>query len=234
MVMKTSLLIISFFTLLCFSSNAQEVCVVKVKEITGEYSGACAGGKANGKGKAAGIDVYEGEFVNGYPEGKGMYTWKDGHYFIGFYKKGNKEGKGDMYYEGAGGGDSVITGYWKKDKYIGEYEKQFVVVSSTSGIMKVDCSLTDNTGADINITLHQLKNSSNSIMSTSTIPFINDIANLSGTFYSKNSQVLSNSSVTRIRQATFPFEAILYVNNGEYTQILFNVKGNYDVTIDMR
>jgi hypothetical protein len=232
--MKTNLLLIFFFILLYSSSKAQETCVVKTKEIAGEYTGACAGGKANGKGKATGIDVYEGEFVNGYPEGKGMYTWKDGHYYIGFFKKGIKEGKGDMYYEGAGGADSVIAGYWKKDKYFGEYEKQFIVVSSTGGIMKVDCSLSDNTGNDINLTLHQLKNSSNSIMSTAIIPFINDIVYLNGTFYSRNTQVLTNSSVTRIRQVTFPFEAILYVNNGEYTQILFNERGNYDVTIEMR
>ena len=129
--MKHILLIASFFIFCCFTSLAQQACEVKLKDIRGVYTGDCSNDKANGKGKSVGVDEYEGEFKDGYPEGKGMYTWKDGHYFIGFFKKGNKEGKGDMYYESAKGDDSVITGFWKKDKYIGEYEQQFIVQSMT-------------------------------------------------------------------------------------------------------
>jgi hypothetical protein len=231
--MKTALLMISFFTLLCFSSNAQETCVVKMKEIAGQYTGACAGGKANGKGKAVGIDEYEGDFVNGYPEGKGMYIWKDGHYFIGSYIKGNKEGKGDMYYEAANGSDSVITGFWRKDKYIGEYEKEFEVISSTSGIAKINCNLVDTKRSDIIITIHQLANSG-SLNSPGYIPAISDISNLMGSFYNRTDQTLTNNSVTRLQDVIFPYRAIFYTSNGEYTQIVFNVKGNYDVLVDLR
>jgi hypothetical protein len=217
-----------------FSLQAQETCVVKLKEIKGVYTGACSGGKANGTGKSVGTDQYEGLFKDGYPDGKGAYIWKDGHYFVGLFSMGKKDGKGDMYYENINGSDSVISGYWKKDKYIGEYEKQFMVVSSTSGVSKVDCSISDMNGADINITVHQLTNSSGTIASPSLIPFISEISTVMGTFYTKSDQKLTNSSVTRIQLVTFPFKAIFYLNNGEQTQILFNTKGNYDVYIDMQ
>lgn len=221
-------------TLMLFQfSQAQESCEVKQKEIKGTYTGACANGKANGHGKSVGADQYEGEFKDGYPNGKGMYVWQDGHYFIGNYNMGKKEGKGDMYYEAANGSDSVISGYWKKDKYIGEYEKQYIVISNSSGIKKVECSLTDKKGENITITIHQLTNTSNSFASTSIIPMVKEISQVSGTFYTSNNQMLSNSSVTIIQQVTYPFRAIIYLNNGEYTEILFNEKGNYNVYIDM-
>ncbi len=232
--MRSILLIVCVFVLFCFSSQAQESCIVKLKDIKGVYTGACAGGKANGTGKSVGIDQYEGEFKDGYPDGKGMYTWKDGHYFLGFYKMGNKEGKGNMYYESANGSDSVITGYWKKDRYIGQYEKQYVVISTTSNVTKVDCTLGDKKGDNINITVHQLTNTTNSIASPSLISYINNISTLLGTYYTKTDQVLTNNSVTRLQQVTFPYKAIFYLSNGENTEILFNEKGNYEVYIDMR
>ena len=35
---------------------------------------------ANGTGTATGTDSYTGQFKNGYPDGKGKYTWKNGEY----------------------------------------------------------------------------------------------------------------------------------------------------------
>lgn len=69
-------------------------CIVISEALKGKYEGGCEKGKAHGNGKAIGMDSYEGEFRNGFPDGKGMYIWKDGHYFIGRYKKGIKEGRG--------------------------------------------------------------------------------------------------------------------------------------------
>ena len=192
--------------------------------IKGVYTGECTDGKANGKGKSVGTDQYEGEFKNGYPEGKGMYTWKDGHYFVGLFKKGKKEGAGDMYYESAAGGDSVITGFWKKDKYFGPYEKQYDVITTTTRVLKVDCSLTDKKGEDIFITVHQLKSGGAIISNVSTI---------TGTYYTKNNQVLTNTTLTKVQQVTFPFRAIFSFSNGESVEILFNEKGNYDVYVDL-
>ncbi len=200
-------------------------CEVKMDAIKGLYTGECAEGKATGKGKSVGTDQYEGDFKDGYPDGKGMYTWKDGHYFVGAFKKGRKEGKGDMYYESASGGDSVITGFWKKDKYFGLYEKQYEVISTSSRVTKVDCSLTDKIGEDIFITVHQLRSGG---------AVISNITNITGTYYTKSNQVMTNSSMTKIQQVTFPFRAIFNLSNGESAEIIFNEKGNYDVYMDVQ
>ena len=225
--MKQILLIVcNLFFSLCIL-RAQENCEVKVKELQGTYTGGCEKGKANGNGKAIGTDIYEGEFKDGYPDGKGMYTWKDGHYYIGLFKKGKMEGKGDMYYESASGKDSVISGYWKKDKYYGEYEKQYIVIANTTRINKIDCSLTDKKGDNIFITVHQRNGSSSPA-------YVTNVSSISGFYYSKNNQVQTNSSLTRVQQVAFPFHAIFYLSNGENAEIKFNEKGNYDVYIDMQ
>jgi len=232
--MKTTVVLISGLLLLSFSLRAQEeACVVKSKDIKGVYTGACVNGKANGIGKSVGTDQYEGEFKDGYPDGKGTYIWKDGHYFVGNYKMGNKEGKGDMYYESVTGADSVITGYWKKDKYIGEYEKQFVVVATSNSMTKVDCRLVDTKGDNINITIHQMASAS-SIGTTLPIPYVTDVSYVMGTFNNKVDQKLPNTNITRIQQVVYPFKAFIYLSNGENTQILFNAKGNYEVTINIQ
>lgn len=231
--MKHTLFIALFFTGFTFSSPAQQDCVVKLKDIQGVYTGECLNGKANGKGKSAGIDMYEGDFKEGYPEGKGVYTWKDGHYFNGIFKKGNKEGKGDMYFKNTAGEDSVISGYWKKDKYYGQYEKRFEVVSNTSRIDKIECNLIDQRGDNILITIHQRTSSGNPLSYNIPVPIITRINEIKGTYYTKSNQSLTNSSMTKVQQVTFPFQAIFYLSNGESAEILFNEKGNYEVYIDM-
>lgn len=223
--------ILIFFSL---PSLAQETCEVKLKDIAGVYSGDCVKGKAEGKGKSVGTDEYEGDFKKGYPDGKGMYIWKDGHYFIGNYVKGKKEGSGNMYFENSVGDDSVITGYWKNDKYIGEFEKQFDIISKTSHITKVDCKYIDGKGESINIQVHQLVGGRSLNSPALSISYVTDITVISGIYNSRNTQSLSNSSITQVQQISFPFRAVFYFSNGENADILFNAKGNYDVYIDMQ
>ena len=230
--MKHILLIASFFIFCCFTSLAQQTCEVKLKDIQGTYTGECANDKANGKGKSVGVDEYEGEFKDGYPEGKGMYTWKDGHYFVGFFKKGNKEGKGDMYYESAKGEDSIIAGFWKKDKYVGEYEHQFIVQSQSGRISKVNCRFVDKKTRNITIEVHQLSNGAG-VQTQAYIPTVGDVSVLNGTYYSKNSHTMTNSSVTYLKDVTYPFRAIFTLTTGDATEIIFNEPGEYAVTINI-
>lgn len=230
--MKQVLLLTSIFILSFFYTTAQQSCEVRVKDIQGVYTGDCVDNKANGKGKSVGTDEYEGDFKNGYPDGKGMYTWKDGHYYIGFFKKGNKDGQGDMYYEGSKGEDSVITGFWKKDIYVGEYEKPFIVQSMSSHISKVECHLIDKKTKNITFEVHMLSNASG-MQSAGYIPVISEITPISGRFYSQKSQVLNNRSVTYIKDVVFPFRAIFTLSTGDITEIIFNETGEYTVTINL-
>ena len=217
-----SLIIISF--LLINNSHAQDNCQVAIDLIKGTYTGPCVNGKASGKGKAVGIDLYEGEFLNGFPEGKGMYTWKDGHYFIGQFKKGKMDGAGDMYYESSKGEDSVITGFWKKDKFSGLYEKAYIIHSSTTRINKLDCRSSKKVAAgSINITTGGV----------SFVPTITEITVITGQYLNKSSTNLSNGVIVRMQQMIFPFRAIFYLNNGEYFEIQFNEEADYEVSLSV-
>ncbi len=107
--------------LILFSGSiiyAQEKCKVLMPEISGSYTGKCKKGLASGKGLAVGTDTYEGRFLNGLPDGRGKYTWADGRIFEGSWKDGIMEGQGTMIYPRAGG-DSIVTGIWKDERYYG-------------------------------------------------------------------------------------------------------------------
>lgn len=133
-----------FIGLLIFgnSASAQQIeCNVTLPAISGSYSGGCKNGMAHGKGIAQGIDHYEGQFSKGMPDGKGTYKWADGTVYEGEWKKGMRTGKGKMIYR-----DSVINGYWKEDKYLGEklippYKVNYSMGVSRSTIMKTASSL---------------------------------------------------------------------------------------------
>ena len=123
---KSTLLAIILF--LSYNLNAQiSECQVLLPRLSGTYEGECRKGLAHGEGVAQGIDRYQGEFRNGYPEGRGTYRWADGTFFEGYWKKGLREGSGRMIYSS----DSIITGYWKADKYTGNKEvKKYEVLQS--------------------------------------------------------------------------------------------------------
>jgi hypothetical protein len=222
--MKQISIIILISFLIFNNSYAQDNCQVALETIKGTYTGPCLNGKANGSGRAIGTDTYEGEFVNGLPEGKGMYTWKDGHYYIGQFKKGKMEGAGEMFYESAKGDDSTITGFWKKDKYVGLYEKAYIIHASTTRINKLECRASKKvTAGSINITTGGV----------SFIPSISDIAVITGQYLNKTTSNLSNGVIVRLQQMIFPFRAIFYLNNGEYFEIQFNEEADYEVSLSV-
>jgi hypothetical protein len=98
--------------------SQEPVCTVLVKNLQGTYIGDCKKGLAHGKGTAKGIDSYTGYFKKGYPHGKGTYSWAAGDQFEGFWQMGSKEGEG-VFRTQIGGKDTIISGIWKDDKYIG-------------------------------------------------------------------------------------------------------------------
>ena len=64
--------------------------------LRGHYHGGCARDSdwAHGYGVAEGADTYAGLFVNGRPEGKGLYTWASGATLEGIFKDGKAHGAG--------------------------------------------------------------------------------------------------------------------------------------------
>jgi len=124
------------FLFLSFAAYSQ-TCEVDKESLKGTYTGDCKKNKAHGKGKAIGVDTYEGEFKNGIPDGNGTYTWSNKNVFEGKYVKGLREGKGTMTIKREGAQDSVIEGFWKKDAYIGKNENPWIVHSKTGSVREV-------------------------------------------------------------------------------------------------
>ena len=70
-------------------------CRVKDGYLRGAYEGDCDDNEvAHGHGEAKGANTYIGDFVNGWPEGKGTYTWENGARLEGTFKKGVANGPG--------------------------------------------------------------------------------------------------------------------------------------------
>lgn len=162
--MKKIITITSLIFTMLNSWAQNSTCIVSLDSLKGTYDGECSNGKANGEGRAIGVDMYEGAFKNGLPDGTGKYSWRRGGYYYGSWKKGLKEGKGEFHLP-INGVDSAIIGYWKRDRYIGEYEKQYVIIANSSRLSKVDCRLIEKSGSDISITVHQRVSSETSIQS---------------------------------------------------------------------
>ena len=215
--------------LVCFiiinSIHAQETCKVSVEALSGTYTGDCKGGKSNGKGKAVGMDTYEGEFKNGAPDGYGVYTWANKQVYTGNFRKGDMDGKGEMKFISTSGSDSLVTGFWKKNRYVGLFEKPYVINDKTTKVNRVDFSLSRNTQkiGVINISTYMI--------SGTAPPEITSITIVSGDYAIKSGSESGKSTLLRLQQVTFPFRARFSFSNGEMADISFNENAEYEVNI---
>jgi hypothetical protein len=205
-------------------------CSVLLDSLKGTYTGDCKNGKANGNGKAVGINTYDGEFKNGLPEGQGKYTWSNGDYYYGGWKKGLKDGKGQLH-QFEDGKETLVTGYWKKGSYRGEYENPYVIANVTSEVGRVQVSKMSDNEASITVTVESLISN----QSTTASPFQTGTVMTSyqvtrGTFISKSSNALTNKEVTTFRGVVFPFRCIFNFGNS-ITEIEFFDKGAWDVVV---
>ena len=134
---KLTLALAALFILSSWNFMSEDDCLVLLPKISGKYEGECKKGKAHGIGKSVGTDTYEGEFKKGLPDGKGKYTWENGNFFEGTWKEGLKDGEGKLIALRPNLTDSIVTGFWKNDTYIGKYESPYYIDSKSSNINKI-------------------------------------------------------------------------------------------------
>jgi hypothetical protein len=107
----------------------QKDCKVLLPAISENYIGKCKKGLAHGRGKAVGVDTYEGMFRKGLPDGKGTYTWSTGESYNGHWSEGQRDGLG-VYVVKINGKDSITAGLWENNKYMGPPPKPPKVMAS--------------------------------------------------------------------------------------------------------
>jgi hypothetical protein len=213
MQLKYLFISISVFNLLAITCKAQD-CTVSVTTLSGKYEGECKKGKADGMGKAVGEDTYEGMFKAGYPDGKGKYTWKNGDWFEGEWIKGNKQGAGVMRYNLLNK-DSMVTGFWKKDRYIGLYEKPYIIYKKSVHVTGIFCQHVNNIGNRVELFLNSeivgLNAPSNSVPKAE----LTDIQIITGNYQRKTVNDSYSKKIGYLfEEVTFPFRAVYLINNG--------------------
>lgn len=224
-----------FLSIVCLvmlnSMMAQNTdCAVGLDSLKGTYTGDCKNGKANGNGKAVGIHTYDGEFKNGLPEGKGKYTWSNGNYYYGSWKKGQKDGKGQLH-QFENGTERLITGYWKKDNYKGEYENPYVIANVTNDIGRVEVRKMNDKESTVSVTVESRSNTFGSAPGTlQSITIMSNHQVVRGSYVSKANNALTNKEITTFKGVIFPFRCVFNFGTS-MVEIEFFEQGAYDVVV---
>ena len=201
-----------FASVFSVSVVLSQPCIVSIDSLKGQYTGGCKHGKANGFGTAIGTDSYTGNFKNGYPDGEGKYTWKNGTWYDGSWRAGVFEGNGTFNKVDDVKPDSatLVTGFWQDGKYIGKYQKPYSIVSLTNGISDISARKVGNTKAEITITVTSTTAGGSSLYKPILPkPKLVGIDLLEGRFQQQADNETSNiTNRYTFRQVTFPFYAI--------------------------
>jgi len=221
-----ALLLMSFYT---YSQD----CAVDKESLRGTYTGDCKKGKAHGKGKAVGADIYEGDFKNGVPDGQGVYTWSNKNMFDGRYVKGLKDGKGTLTFRREGAQDSIVEGYWKKDVYIGKHENPWEVIGKTGSVTKVEVEYSPANSERIKIVVTNTTGGVSAIGGQLPQLRVDNVIVIHG-FYDRKTSLETHlkSTETTLTDVTFPFRAKLQIAREE-VEIEFFERGSYIVNISI-
>ncbi len=217
--MKTIALFFSC-TFIIASAQAQD-CLVKLLPLTGKYTGECKDGKANGMGKAIGLDTYEGNFKNGFPDGEGIYTWSVGDYYKGSFKKGIKSGHGEMHFKRKGMEDSVAIGFWSKDTYKGRYEEPYKFIEISNAVSQKS------------VNRHSNKTNSVTVMMETGVMGVANVRAyqlMEGNFIRNNIRDMSRTQVIEFQGVNFPFRVRFTQDKGPI-DIIFYEEGEWNLEL---
>ena len=202
--------------------NAQDCAVLK-EPISKFYEGDCKKGKAHGNGTAKGEDSYTGEFKKGLPHGFGTYTWANGKVYEGNFKNGSMEGEGKLTISLVNKGDSVVTGFWKEDKYLGKYKDAYKEHSRTSNVISVRFSEVRNPSEQDKGTLFITINEKGQNVFSPQINISPIIGN--------HGPIIPSSRAIKVKVLSYPFKFTLSYK-GQSVELEIYQPGAYNILLD--
>ena len=180
--------------------------------------------------------TYVGEQKNGQPEGKGVLTDTIGNVFKGSFKKGKKEGYGELTIKNAIGKDSTLVGYWKKDQYVGLYEFPYKIISKSYMISNASVTYepANPSGNTIEVSVESVSGGSATLAGEMPKPTLTEHLFNKGSYqemFARTNQQKRNVYI--FQNVIFPVTAMFKFGNEDITVELNETK-NYKLTVVLR
>lgn len=180
--------------------------------------------------------TYVGEQKNGIPDGKGVLTDTIGNVFKGSFKRGKKEGYGELTIKNAIGKDSTLVGYWKKDQYVGLYEFPYKIVSKSYMISNASVTYepANPSGNTIEVSVESVSGGSATLSGEMPKPTLTEHIFNKGSFqemFARTNQQKRNVYI--FQNVIFPVTAMFKFGNEDITVELNETK-NYKLTVVLR
>ena len=181
--------------------------------------------------------TYIGEQKNGQPEGNGVLTDTAGNVYNGSFKKGKKDGYGELTLKNAvAGKENIIVGYWKKDQYIGIYEFPYKIISKSYMISNASVTYEPANPSSniIEISVESVSGGSATLSGEMPKPTLTDHVFNKGSFQEmiiRTNQQKRNVYI--FQNVIFPVQAVFKFGNEDIT-VDFNETKNYKLTVVLR
>jgi hypothetical protein len=180
--------------------------------------------------------TYVGDQKNGQPDGKGVLTDTIGNVFKGSFKKGKKDGYGELTIKNAIGKDSTLVGYWKKDQYMGLYEFPYKIVSKSYMVSNASIAYepANPSGNIIEVSVESVSGGSATLSGEMPKPTMTDHIFNKGSYqemFPRTNQQKRNVYI--FQNVMFPVSAVFKFGN-EDIMVDFNETKNYKLTVVLR
>ncbi len=196
----------------------------------------CQLNNLNAQTKTQSATTYVGDQKNGQPDGMGVLTDTSGNVFKGNFKKGKKEGYGELTYKTVFDKDSTLVGYWKKDQFVGYYEYPFKIISKSYMISNASITAepANPSGNIIEVTVESVSGGSATLSGEMPKPTLTEYIFNKGSFqemFPRTNQQKRN--VYLFQNVIFPIQAV-FKFGGEDITVDFNEKKNYKLVVVLR
>lgn len=180
--------------------------------------------------------TYVGDQKNGQPDGIGVLTDTSGNVFKGSFKKGKKEGYGELKYRTIFDKDSTLVGYWKKDQYVGFYEYPYKIISKSYMISNANITTepANPSGNIIEVSVESVSGGSATLAGEMPKPTLTEHIFNKGSFqemFPRTNQQKRNSYI--FQNVIFPIQAVFKFGSEDVTVELNETK-NYKITVVLR